>query len=147
MNLFNIQRTFEMKKVKKWPEIYFCIDLHGTIIPSGKGSDDNTDTLVFYPDAKEVLQWMTSRKDVMMILWTSTPIERLEAVRAWLKKNDIIFTYINENPHAKNTPRSNFDKKFYFSVGLDDRFGFEPETDWTAIKKELITIGEWKTEA
>lgn len=144
MNLFNIRRTFEMKKVKGWPEVYFCIDLHGTIIPSGKSSDDMTDATTFYPDAKEVLQNLSRRKDIILILWTSTPADRLGAVIKFLQANDIWFIYYNENPHAKNTPRSDFGRKFYFSVLLDDRAGFEPETDWTAIKNELIAIGEWK---
>jgi hypothetical protein len=145
MNLFNIARTFEMQKVKHWPETYWCIDLHGTIIPSGKDSNDKTDKLEFYPDAKEVLQHLSNRLDVIMILWTSTPIERLMSILLGLEMNhDITFTYVNENPHALNTPRSDFSQKFYFSVLLDDRAGFEPETDWTAIKNELIRIGEWK---
>lgn len=143
MNVFNIARTFKMKRTSGWPEVYFCIDLHGTIIPSGKTSADKTDALVFYPDSKEVLQWLTNRKDVMMILWTSTPVERIDAVWDFLKKNGIKFDYINSNPHAKSTPRSDFSRKFYFSVLLDDRAGFEPETDWTLIKNELIKIGEW----
>lgn len=143
MNLFNIAKTFAMKKLRGWPEVYFCIDLHGTIIPSGHGPTDGSDRLEFYPDAKEVLQWMCQRKDIMSILWTSTPSNRLGPVVDWLEANSIRFTYINANPHAKNTPRSTFDKKFYFSVLLDDRAGFEPETDWTLIKQELIRIGEW----
>jgi hypothetical protein len=143
MNLFNIKRTFEMQKVKGWPETYWCIDLHGTIIPSGRNSDDKTDQEKFYPDAAEVLQWLTRRKDIMTILWTSTPPERIGAVKEFLAFHSIRFDYFNENPHAKDTPRSCFAKKFYFNVLLDDRAGFEPETDWTAIKKELKAIGEW----
>lgn len=26
-----------------------------------------------------------------------------------------------------------FDKKFYVDIGLDDKYGFEPQTDWRAI--------------
>lgn len=143
MNLFNIKRTFEMQKVKGWPETYWCIDLHGTIIPSGRDSNDQTDAHNFYPDAKEVLQWLTARKDIMLILWTSTPIERLEGVWNWLNENGVYFDFFNQNPHAKDTPRSDFSRKFYFNVLLDDRGGFEPEKDWTAIKAELKAIGEW----
>lgn len=144
MNLFNIRKTFELKEVRGWPEVYFCIDLHGTIIPSGKSPNDSEDVLEFYPDAREVLQLLTKRKDIMTILWTSTPVGRLETVLGWLKENGIEMDYINTNPHAKSTPRSDFARKFYFSVLLDDRAGFEPETDWTAIKNELIAIKQMK---
>jgi hypothetical protein len=62
----------------------------------------------------------------------------------WFESNGIRFTFINKNPHAKNTPRSIFEQKFYFSVLLDDRAGFEPISDWLAIKNELIRIGQWE---
>jgi hypothetical protein len=144
MNLFNIARTFEMKKTKGWPEVYWCIDLHGTIIPSGHSANDKTDYMEMYPYAKEVLQWLCGRHDIMTILWTSTPDSRTPDVLNWFEANGIRFTFINENPHAKDTPRSVFNKKFYFSILLDDRAGFEPETDWLAIKNELIRIGQWE---
>jgi len=145
MNLFNIQKTFKLKRENKWPEVYFCIDLHGTIIPSGKSSNDKTDALTFYPDAKEVLQHLSNRDDIFLILWTATPIDRLITVFKWLIDNGISFDFLNGNTHAKSTSRSDFEKKFYFSVLLDDRAGFEPETDWTLIKNELVRLGEWKT--
>lgn len=144
MNAFNIKNTFKMKKDKGWPEVYFCIDLHGTIIPSGRGSDDKTDEEKFYPYALEVLQNLSRRKDIFLILWTSTPPERMPSVKEFLKFNNIKFDWFNENPHAKNTPRSDFSKKFYMNVIIDDRAGFEPETDWKLIKDALIEIGEWK---
>ena len=135
-----------MKKAKGWPEVYFCIDLHGTIISSGKESEDKTDELKFYPYAQEVLQWLSNRKDIILILWTSTPLRRMVTIWNWLMDNEIHFHYVNENLHAKDTPRSDFSYKFYFNVLIDDRGGFEPETDWKLIKDELIAIGEWDKE-
>ena len=145
MNLFNIKKTFELKKLNGWPEVYFCIDLHGTIIPSGKDPTDSTDALLLYPYAEEVLKNLSNRKDIILILWTSTPQPRLNKVWGWFDTIGIKFKYVNENPHAKDTPRSSFKDKFYFNVLLDDRAGFEPTTDWKAIKDELVNIGEWKT--
>ena len=144
MNVFNIENTFKMKAANRWPEVYFCIDLHGTIIPSGKTSDDTNDKLKMYPYAQEVLQSLSNRKDVFLILWTSTPLSRLDNIKKFFEENEIKFDFYNENPHAKNTPRSDFNRKFYFSVLVDDRAGFEPETDWYLIKKELERIGEWQ---
>ncbi len=46
----------------------------------------------------------------------------------------IKFDYVNENPeiHALSSdPKSSdFSDKFYFNVGIDDKFGFDPESDW-----------------
>ena len=51
-----------------------------------------------------------------------------------LDENDIHFDYVNENPeiHALSSdPKSSdFSDKFYFNVGIDDKFGFDPENDW-----------------
>lgn len=143
MNLFNIKNTFATKKAKQWPEIYICVDLHGTIIPSGRSSNDQKDHLKFYEEAKEVLQWISKRDDIFLILWTSTPVARQASVDEWFRENGIKIDFWNENPHAKDTPRSSFAKKFYFNILLDDRAGFDPQTDWKAIKQELIDIGEW----
>lgn len=143
MNLFNIKRTFAQKQTKGWAEIYILVDLHGTIIPSGRTTSDQEDQLEFYAGAKEVLQWISNRKDIFLILWTSTPTARQGVVHEWLADNGIKVDFWNYNPHAKDTARSCFDKKPYFNILLDDRAGFEPETDWLAIKQELINIGEW----
>lgn len=140
MNIFNIRRTFEMQKVKNWSETYWCIDLHGTIIPSGRDSNDKIDTLTFYPGAKEVLQWLSARKDIILILWTSTPIYRLVDVWYWLNNNGVYFDFFNNNSHAKNTPRSDFSKKFYFNVLLDDRGSFDPHYDWLLVARELEMV-------
>ncbi len=143
MNLFNIKRTFSDKQTKGWPEIYVLVDLHGTIIPGGKDPTDKNDYLEFYPVAQEVMQWFSNRKDIFLIMWTSTPPARQGAVHEWLDANGIKVDFWNTNPHAKDTPRSCFAKKPYFNILLDDRAGLEPLTDWQAIKDELIAIGEW----
>lgn len=144
MNIVNITSTFEMKKVRGWDTVYFMIDLHGTIIPSGKTVHDIEDQMEFYPYAQEVLQYLSSRKDVVLILWSSIPPTRALKVLEWLHTNGVNFKYFNENPEAVSTKRSAFEGKFYFNVAIDDRAGFEPETDWLAIKNELIRIGEWQ---
>ena len=41
----------------------------------------------------------------------------------------------------KKTSFQNFEQKLYFNVGIDDRFGFEPENDWVSVI-EAISIKE-----
>lgn len=40
---------------------------------------------------------------------------------------------VNSNPDEKDTKTGDFSKKFYFNILLDDRAGFQPETDWLEI--------------
>ena len=144
MNIFNIASTFEMKRERGWNKIYFMIDLHGTIIPSGKTVNDIEEETVFYPYAQEVLKYLSNKEDVILILWSSIPKDRAAKVLSWLEGNGIHFDYFNENPEAKNTKRSDFSSKLYFNVLLDDRAGFDPETDWKSVRDEMMKIGEWK---
>ena len=43
----------------------------------------------------------------------------------------------HENPEVGNTSFQNFEVKLYFNVGIDDKFGFEPETDWVKVIEVL----------
>ena len=53
------------------------------------------------------------------------------------KNNKIHFDYVNENPEVirqETDPVSlDLSEKFYFNVGFDDKFGFDPDTDWKLI--------------
>ena len=33
-----------------------------------------------------------------------------------------------------------FDAKLYFNVGIDDKFGFDPVTDWAEV---MEAVGKW----
>lgn len=144
MNVFNIQRAFEEKKQKGWKYIFVAVDLHDTII---KGTyTKNNEGKEFYPYAEEVLQWLTRRKDVVLILWTSSHTKPAKDILKWLNSRNIRFQYVNENPLCSNSELCDFSKKFYLSIILDDKAGFEGKTDWLLIKKELQKIGEWEEE-
>ena len=45
---------------------------------------------------------------------------------------------VNINEETENNDLSLFDEKTYFNVGIDDKFGFEAETDWKTIYEYLI---------
>lgn len=138
MNIIKaFEHAYRQKAAKKWDYIYVAVDIHGTIFkPTYSSFYSHNDE--YYPYAKEVLQMMSRRKDIKLILWSSTPSDIL--VKYWknfYNNDNIIFNYINENPEVKDTNIASFKNKFYFNVGLDDKFGFEPETDWLDIKQML----------
>jgi len=114
------------------------VDVHGTIIPSGEH-----EKFSFICDtAKEVLQWMSKRKEFRLILWTSSYTPEYNRVVNWLETNGIAIHYVNSNPEAKDTERACFARKPYYNIVLDDRAGFEPQSDWAAIKTLLQRLGE-----
>lgn len=137
MNIFNIQRSFELKKERGWQKIYVVVDAHGTLIKPYHN------TIEFYPYANEVMRWFNNRLDFSTILWTSSYSVEIDTILKACNNAGFFFTYVNSNPAEKNSERACLDKKFYFNVLLDDKSGFEPDTDWQLIKLELIRIGEW----
>ena len=139
MNLCNLKKTFADYKTKGWDRIFVLVDVHATIIPSGAH-----DNFTFINEAcKEVLQWWSKREEVRLILWTSSYPAETDRLKKWLAGHGIFIYYINQNPEAKDTPRASFASKMYYNIVIDDRAGFEPETDWAEMKRQLIELGEW----
>lgn len=144
-----IRRSMDYAYEKKWYEIYWAFDIHGTIlIPNHERG--NMDTK-FYPFAKEALQMISKRDDIILILHTSSFPEELKHYVELFEKNDIYFKYYNENPEicGENGSFGNYEKKFYFNVLFEDKAGFFPE-DWEAIYnimqeyEDKIPPVEWK---
>jgi hypothetical protein len=141
MNPFNIRRAFADKKRKNWEKLYWAIDLHDVII-EGKYNKFNEGANIF-PYAREFFKWANSRKDTVLILWTSSHKDAQQNILDKLAKEGITFHYVDENPEVPTTELCDFDRKFYFNVLLDDKAGFEGETDWKLIIDELTAIGEY----
>ena len=70
--------------------------------------------------------------------WSSCYQDKLEMYRKHFEDNDIYFDYINENPECNNSNYACFDNKFYFDIGIDDRFGFDAKNDWVELYGELV---------
>ena len=75
-----------------------------------------------------------SSKDDLFVLICDLFKDTINDFIRVFNENDIHFDYVNENPeiHALSSdPKSSdFSDKFYFNVGIDDKFGFDPESDW-----------------
>lgn len=140
-----VTRAFEKKRKNgwdKWPKFYWAIDLHDVIIPGTYTR--NNEGRQFYPDAEEVLKWLTKRNDMTLILYTSSWENSIEDIREWMLNRTIRFDYVNANPECDSNDLCCFNVKFFFDVMLEDKAGFEGSVDWTEIKKTLIKLGEWQ---
>jgi hypothetical protein len=134
-----ISTMFDNSFKKEWYETYWAIDLHGTIIkPNYVNASWPAE---YYPYAKQTLQLLTKRPDIKLILWTSSFPNEIEEYLEKLKKDDIVFDAVNENPgiSSNNGNFGFYEKKFYFNVLLDDKAGFNPEKEWKLIYDFLIS--------
>lgn len=124
------ENAFKRKIEKGWEKIYVIVDIHDTILHA---SYENEETYSYLPYAREALRKLSDREDISLILWTSCHEEQLDAYMRHFADDGIIFNYANKNPEVENTSISNFADKLYFNVGIDDKFGFDGETDWEKV--------------
>lgn len=132
MILNSLEKAYSSAKVKGWNTIYVAIDIHDTIV---KANYDNTNIpKEWLSGAKECLQMLSQRKDVVLILYTCSHQKEVDQYLVWFKENGIIFRDCNQNLAVPNTGLGCYDQKPYFNLLLDDKAGFI-ESDWLMIKE------------
>ena len=134
MNIYKtIENSFKRAKEKNWDYVVFLIDIHDTIF---KGTYSEIENFEYLGKAKDALQLMSARKDIKIILWSSTFNKCKYLLQ--LHKDNIHIDAFNKNiVMIENTEIACFDEKPYFNVGIDNAFGFDAETDWEEIIKSL----------
>ncbi len=135
----SIERAYSLLQERNWDTIYWAIDLHGTCIKSNYVSGEYE---WINEDAKQCLQLIQSLSESQIIIWTSCYPEEYNKIFDFFVEHDIATYLYNQNPEVDNTETGCFDKKFYFSVLLDDKAGFDPDTDWKLIYEYLKNKNE-----
>lgn len=127
-------KAFLRKGKDEWDKIYITIDVHDTILMPKYGGVADT----YCDHAKEVLQYLTDRKDIVLIMWTCSTKKDCLIYFDMFIDNGIKFNYINDNPESDKFNWGDYSKKMYTNVLLDDKAGFEAygeNSDWLALKK------------
>lgn len=140
----SFDRAFDRMRQRNWEKIYVLVDIHDTVFEACYHEKEEHK---WYPFAKEALEIMSHAQQISLILWTSTYKSIIDEYIGYFKANGIRFDYINRNTETENTSLSCFDEKTYFNVGIDDKFGFEAETDWEILYNYLvegIRLGKFK---
>ena len=129
-----IARAYKIMNERNWDKIYWCIDLHDTVLKANYNNDNfefvNTDVI-------NALHHISSKPESVIILWSSCHEEQQHMITKMLNDHGIRVDYFNENPEVPNTKTGNFDKKFYFSILIDDKAGFDYRVDWANIQMFL----------
>jgi len=131
----SIKRAKQRAEEKNWGYTYWFFDIHETIIvPNYKVGEIPTE---FYPLAKETLQMINKRSDIVMCLYTCSWPEEIKKYDKFFKENGIEFDYLYaKNPDVENNALGYYDYKPYFNVLFEDKAGFSPE-DWEKVKEYL----------
>lgn len=123
-----------LEKRKNWAHTYWAFDLHGTVIKSNYEAG-NIPT-EFYPYAKEVLQMLTNREDIVAYIYTCSHPHEQEQYLDLFKENGIRFKWVNKNMDVvtDNQGYGYYEDKPYFNVLFEDKAGFNPNTDWEIVR-------------
>lgn len=137
MNIIKaFEAAFYRAKENNWDYIVVLVDIHDTIFKATYSKEENYE---YIGKAKDALQVMSARKDIKIILWSST-FSKVQYILK-LDKDNIIIDAFNRNIDGiENTGIACFDEKPYFNVGIDNAFGFEPERDWDDIYNYLSKL-------
>ena len=128
------ETAFKVSKERDWDYFYVFIDLHQTVLLPDY---DKTFVSEFYPHAKRVMQKMSNRKDMKLIMYTCSHPDEIENYINLFEDSGIHFDWINENPDVAGTKYGDFTKKPYMNVLLEDKAGFDANEDWLKIEKLL----------
>lgn len=121
-----IERAYSTAIERNWETIFWCVDLHGTVLKANYSND----SFEFYNEAvANHLREISQYPETKIILWSSIYEEDLSEVLELFETNGITVDYVNGNPEVPNTKTGNFEDKFYFSILVDDKAGFHP-TEW-----------------
>lgn len=140
----SFDRAFARMRRRNWEHIYVLVDIHDTVF---EACYHNEEEHKWYPFAKEALQIMSYARNIKLILWTSSYREVIDEYLEYFKANSVSFDMVNSNSETTNNELSCFDEKTYFNVGIDDKFGFDAETDWESVYNYLveeIRLGKFK---
>lgn len=125
-------------RMKAWNKTYWAFDVHGTILkPTFEHRVPSTE---FYPYAKEVLQLLSRRPEITLILYTCSYPQEIVDYLKYLERHGIHFDYVNENPEICAGAYGHYDRKFYFNILFEDKAGFDPLTDWKEVYDLLISL-------
>ena len=128
-----IEKVFNGLNNGSFKCIYIMVDVHNTIL---KPTFDKKETFEYFPYSKETLQLLSEKENIKLIMWTSSYHEKIQMYLKHFEENGIIFNFVNENKEYGNVSFACFDTKFYYDIGIDDKFGFDAEHDW----KEIYTF-------
>jgi hypothetical protein len=131
-----IQQAYRKAADRKWDRVYWAIDIHETVLVP---SYDSKVLGAHYPHAARALELILSYPESRIILWSSlspADMQRHKDHIFWgdgftAEQRDRV--YLNCNPECGETEYASFNQKFYFNILLDDKAGFDAQTDWKAV--------------
>ena len=128
-------KNANIRKVEKgWDTLYILLDIHATVMkPNWEGV-----SVEFYPHCIEALQEISKDPTYKIIMWTCSKEEDRNHYKKLLEDKGIPIYAINSNPDTEGVLNwGDYSQKLYCNILLDDKAGFDAETEWVEILNYL----------
>ena len=127
-----VERAYKVMAERNWDTVYWAVDLHGVCLHSNYATGGYQ---WINEDVPRVLKLLSDRPETKIVLWSSVYPDEKSDIIGFFNDHGIMVWDFNGNAGEPNTKVSCFEEKFYFSILLDDKAGFDPETDWKVIEQ------------
>lgn len=124
-----LRSAYKKTNARGWDKVFWALDLHDTCFRSTYEKF----TYEWYNEhVQEALLRLTALPETHLILWSSVFHEEKPHILKFFADAGIRVSGFNENPLQPSNETSCFDEKFYMSVIIDDKAGFDP-AEWAEI--------------
>lgn len=134
-----VSRAYNVAMERNHEMIFWCIDLHGTVLESNYSSESFSFLLA--DETVPALQAISALPETRIILWSGISDEDAVQVIKLFTDHNIRVDWVNENPAVPSSGTGHFDKKFYFSILVDDKAGFSPN-DWPRVAEHAVMMSQ-----
>ena len=124
-----IQRAYEKTNQRGWPNVYWAVDLHDTCL---RATYQQYVYEWINPYVKDALLRLAAHPETHLILWSSVAEAEKQHILKFFADAGIRIAGFNNNPHEPGNETSHFNEKFYMSILIDDKAGFD-HTEWLEI--------------
>lgn len=128
--LKSLKDAYQKMDERGWDTIYWAVDLHGVCL---KSNYEQGGYEWINDKALEALRLISLLPESKIILWSSVYRREKNDILDFFEDQNISIAGFNNNYREDNNKVSCFDEKFYFSILLDDKAGFDPDEDWDVI--------------
>lgn len=124
-----LKNAYEKTFNRKWDKVYWALDLHDTCF---RATYEKFTYEWYNEHVREALLRLTAHAETHLILWSSVHPDEKPHILKFFADAGIRVSGFNTNPLEPSNKTSFFDEKFYMSVIIDDKAGFDPE-EWAVI--------------
>jgi hypothetical protein len=127
-----IENAYIKTAKRKWDRVYWALDLHDTCIKATYEANKPHTYEWINPYVKSALKRLQAHPETCLILWSSVHEAEKVHYLNFFANEGIHVSGFNHNPFETGSESCCVDEKFYFSILVDDKAGFD-QSEWLHI--------------